>query len=121
MSWKFHSLNIYKSDSTREILARKRIYARANPYPNPPIVFENPKRILRKSNSKVGKDTYQLYKSISLLAEGVDSIDEVIFNLKFEHTLFRSKSESDLSQIVLDPKIFSPITPKSFSNFYGKD
>ena len=64
------------------------------------------------SNSKVGKDTYQLYKSISLPAKDVESIDEVIFYLKFEHTLIKSKSESDLSRIVLDPNIFSPITPK---------
>ena len=97
MSRRFHCLNIYKSESTREILAPKIIYTRANLDPNPPIVFENLERILRKSNSKVWKDTYQLYKYISLPAEGVESIDEVIFGLKFEHTLFKSKSESDLS------------------------
>ena len=44
----------------------KRIYTRANLDPNPPIVFENIERILRKTKSKVDKDTYQLYKSISL-------------------------------------------------------
>ena len=121
MSWRFHCLNLYKSDSNREILAPKRIYTRPNPNPNPPIVFENCKRILRKSNSKVGKDTYQLYKSISLPDEGVESIDEVIFDLKFEHTLFRSKSELDLSEIVLNPKFFSLITPKKNSSFSRKD
>ena len=62
--------------------SQKNIY-KSHPDPNPPIVFENPERILRKSSSKVGKDTYQLYKSISLLVEGVESIEEVIFDLKF--------------------------------------
>ena len=121
MSWRFHCLKFYKGDSTGEILAPKRIYTRANLDPNPPIVFENPERILRKSNSKVWKDIYQLYKSISLLAKGVESIDEVIFDLKFEHTLFRSKSESDLSQVVLGPKYFIPITPRNSLSFSRKD
>ena len=35
--------------------------------------------------------------------------------------MFKSKSESDLSQIVLDPIIFSPITPKKNLNFFAKD
>jgi len=101
-------------------LGPKRIYTRANLDPNPPITVENPKKIFRKSSSKVGKETYQLYKSTSLPPKGVESIDEVTFDLKFKHSLFKSKSESDLSQIVLDPKLFNPITPKGFSNFSAK-
>ena len=53
-------------------MAPKIIYTRNNPDPNPPKVFENPKNIFRKSNSKVGKYTYQLYKSISLPIEGAE-------------------------------------------------
>ena len=81
MSWWFHCLNFYEGDSTGKILAPKWIYTRANPNPNPPKVFENPELFFRKSNSKVGKDTYQLYKSISLPAEGFKSIDDVIFDV----------------------------------------
>ena len=78
--------------------------------------------MLRKSSSsKVGKETYHLYKYIYLLAEGVESVDELTFDLKFEHSLFKSKSESDLSQMVFDPKLFNPITTKKFSNFSAKD
>ena len=99
----------------------KRIYTRANLDFNLPIAVENPERILRKSSSKVGKDTYQLYKSTSLLAKGVESIDEVTFDIKFEHSLFKSMFESDPSQIVLDPKIFNPITPKKNSKFSARD
>ena len=121
MSWRFHCINHLKSDFTGEILAPRRIYTRANPDPNPPIAVENPEKILRKSSSKVGKETYELYKSTSLPVEGVESIDEVTFDLKFKHSLFKSKSESDLSHIVFDPKLLNPITPKSFANFLIED
>lgn len=102
MSWRFHYTNQFKSDFIGEILAPKRIYTRANPNPNPPKAVENPEKILRKSSSKVGKETYHLYKSTCVPVEGVESIDEITFDLKFEHSLFRSKFESDLGQIVFD-------------------
>ena len=102
-------------------MAPKRIYRRANPYPNPPKEVENPEKILRKSSSKVGKETYQLHKSTSSPAKGVESVDEMIFDLKFERSLFKSKFESDLGQIVFNPKLLEPITPKSFSNLLAKD
>ena len=102
-------------------MALKIIYTRANPDPNPPKVFENPQNILRKSNSKVGKDTNQLYKSISLPAEGFESIDDVIFGVKFEQTLFISKSRLDMSQVVFDPKYLSPITPRNSSSFSRRE
>ena len=35
--------------------------------------------------------------------------------------MFKSKSESDSSQIVLDPGLLNPITPKNLSNFWAKD
>lgn len=78
-------------------MAPKRIYTRANSDPNPPEVFENPEKILKKSNSKVGNNTHQLYRSISLLAKGFALIDDVIFDVKFEQTLFRSKFGSESS------------------------
>lgn len=116
MSWRFHSL-FYKGDSTRKILDPKRIYTRANLDPNPLEVFENPDKILEKSISNVGNDTYQLYKSISLPAKGFGSIDDVIFDERFEQNLFRSKFGSYLIQVVFDPKYLSPITPRKSSSF----
>ena len=102
-------------------MAPKRIYTRANLDPNPPKAVQNPNKILKKSSSKVGKETYQLHKSTSLPDEGVEVVDEITFDLKFEHSLFRSKFEFDLGHIVFDPKLLVPITPKRFSNFSGKD
>lgn len=102
-------------------MASKRIYTRANPDPNPPEIFENPEKILKKNNSKVEKDTFQLYKSISLPAKGFELIDDVIFDERFEQTLFRSKYGSDLSQVIFDPKSSSPLTPRNSQSFSRKD
>ena len=100
-----------------EIMAPKRIYTRANLDPKPPIAIENPEMILRKSISKVGKETYQLYKSTYLPDKCVGSIDEVTFDLKFEHSFFKSKSESNLSQVFLDPKLKSYYSKKFLKLF----
>ena len=121
MSPRFHCTKYFKSDFTVEILAPKRIYTRDNPDPNPSEAVENPKKILRKSNSKVGKETYQLHKSTSLPVEGVESINEIAYDLKFEHSLFRTKSESHLEHIIFDPKCLVPITSKTFSKYSTKD
>ena len=55
-------------------MAPKRIHTRRFPYPNPPKVVENPKRILRKSNIKADKGIFHLQKYLSLPAESVKSI-----------------------------------------------
>ena len=70
-------------------MASKRIYTRDNLDPNSPKIFGNPKKILKKSNSKVEKDTFQIYKSISLPTNGFELINDVIFDERFEQTLFR--------------------------------
>ena len=102
-------------------MASKRIYTRANLDLDPPEAVENPEKILRQSNSKVEKETYHLHKSTSLPAEGVESIDEMAYDLKFEHSLFRAKSESHLDHIIFYPKHLVPITPKTFSKYSTKD
>ena len=61
MSWRLHCTNHFESAFTGEILVPKRIYTRANPDPNPPKAVENIEKILRKSSSKIEKETYQLY------------------------------------------------------------
>ena len=94
---------LLKGDSTGEIIAPKRIYMRKNPNPNPPEVVEDPENILRSSN-KNDKGIFHLQRSLSLPVEGIKSIDDVIFDKKFEQTLFISKSSSDLSQVIFDPE-----------------
>lgn len=98
---------LWKGDFTMEILAPKRIYTRNNPNPNPHKVVEDPEKILR-SSSKTCKGTFHLQRSLSLPAKGIKSIVDILFDIlfdkKFEQTLFRYKFGSDLSQVIFDPK-----------------
>ena len=81
-------------------MAPRRIYTRSNPDPDPLKVVEDPKRILRKKKSKIDSGIPLISRSVSLLKEGVISVDDLQFDIKFEHSLFRSKLDSYLSQIV---------------------
>ena len=42
---------------------------------------------------------------------GVKIIDDLEFDIKFEQSLFRSKSKSDLTEIVFDKKKFQTFIP----------
>lgn len=102
-------------------MAPKRIYRSTNLDPNPPEAVENLEKILRKSNSKVEKETYQLHESTYLPVEGVESVDEIAYDLKFKHSLFRTKFESHLDHIIIDFKHLVPITPKNLLKYSTKD
>ena len=75
-------------------------------------MVEDPERILRRSNNKADKCIFHLQKSLSLPAKGVKSIVYIILDKKFEQMLLRSKSTSNLSQVVfgLERFIFSEFT-----------
>lgn len=55
--------------------------------------------------------------NLSLPKDGVKSIEDLDFDLKFEQTLFRTRSESNLNEIIFDEKRFhdlilaAPIRP----------
>ena len=78
-------------------MAPKRIYTRKSLDPNPLEVVEDPENILGKSSSKTNKGTFHLQRSLSLPAKGIKSIDDIVFDDKFEKTLSRSKFCLDLS------------------------
>lgn len=98
----------------------KRINTRRNPDPNPPEVVEDLEKILRRNNNKTDKETFHLQRSLSLPAEGIQSIDDIIFNEKFEQMLFRCKSCPDLSQVIFDQERFISFTPKVLLNSQRK-
>ena len=80
-----------------------KIYTRANPDPNPPDIVDDLENFLRKTKHKNQRFTpIKLEKSPSLPKDGVLSIEDLYCDLKFEQTLFRTKSESDLTAIVID-------------------
>ena len=93
-----------EGDFTREIIAPKIIYTRRNPDPNPPKVVENPERILRRSNNKADKGIFHLQKSLSLPAKSVESIENIILDKESDQSLLRSKSASELSQVIVGPE-----------------
>ena len=49
--------------------------------------------------------------------EGVISVDYLQFDIKFEKSLFRSKLDSNLTQIVFDQEIFHTFIPNKSSSF----
>ena len=58
------------------------------------------------------KKTENLEAEVSLirfnsLPQELVSLQDIDFDLKFEHSLFKSKSKSDLKTVVLDPAFIS--------------
>ena len=98
-------------------MAPKKIYTRKNPYPNPILeLVEDPKKLLRKKKDQNGT-SISLNRSISLPKEGVISVEDLEFDEKFELSLFKSKSQSDLSQTIFDIEKFKTLVPTTSSQF----
>jgi hypothetical protein len=85
-------------------LAPKR-HTSENPDPYPPVPIDNPEMILRKQNSKitkVQKDTSMLVIYIYLPTNLV-SLEDLCFDLEFQLSLFKTKSESSISETIFVP------------------
>jgi len=67
-------------------------------------VSYNHEKLLHKLKEKTAKSF--LDKNISLPKDSVKSIHDLDFDLKFGKTLFRSRSESKLNEIIIDEKKF---------------
>ena len=79
----------------------KKIYTRKNLDPNPiSKLVDDPKRLLRNKKIQVDIGIPLIDRSISLPKEGVISVEDLEFDEKFELSLFISKSNLDLNQIV---------------------
>ena len=92
-------------------MASKQVHTRANPDPEPVAPMSNPKKLLHKGKKKIPDPFYYLDRNMSLPKDGVESIDDLEFNLLFEQTLFRSKSKSYLKEIIFDEKKFQSVIP----------
>jgi hypothetical protein len=66
----------------------------------------DPEKLLRRVKEQAPDPFYYLDKNLSLPKDGVQSIDDLDFDTLFEQTLFRSKSETNLDDIVFDEKRF---------------
>ncbi len=77
--------------------------SRRNPDSNPPEVVDDLEKFLEKTKNKFEKFIpIRLERSPSLPMDGVLSLEDLYFDLKFENSLFRSKSETDLDSTVVD-------------------
>lgn len=88
----------------RKKLAPKR-YTKLNPNPNPPTIVDNPEKILRKLKFKPPESetsTSTLLRTTTLHAQLI-ALEDFSFDLNFEFSLFKSKSESSLSETLFDP------------------
>ena len=77
---------------------------------------EDPEKLLRKKKAQNGIGI-SLNILVSLPKEGVIRVEDLEFDEKFELSLFRSKSDSDLTQIVFDLERFNTFIPTTSSQF----
>jgi hypothetical protein len=96
-------------------LAPKNVYTRSHPNLEPATVVDDPKKLLRKKNILEGFGNHcPLHRSNSFL-EKLVSIQDLEFDISFEKSLFRTKSDSFVSETMLDQTILQPRTPKILS------
>ena len=79
-------------------------------------MVEGPEKLLRKKKAQNGT-CISLNRSVSLPKEGVISVEDLQFDVKFELYLFKSKSESNLDHTVFDIEIFKTLVPTTSSQF----
>ena len=68
-----------------------RKYTRKNPDPNPIELVDDPKKLLGEGNKSNILSSPLLTRSISLSQEVVQTLDDLQFYFKLQHSLFRSK------------------------------
>ena len=83
-------------------------------------MVEDPKKLLRKKKAHNGTGI-SLNRSVSFPKEGVISVEDLEFEEKFELSLFKSKSDSNLSQIDFDIERFNTFIPTTSSQFSKKE
>ena len=67
---------------------------------------------------KKDKSTLPIFQRYNSLAtDSVKTLDGLKFDLKFQHSLFRSKSDSNLKEVVIDITGLNTFIPRSFSIF----
>ena len=92
--------------------SKRKYYTRAHPNPKPSTIFDDLDRILRKPKKVENQgSSNELIKAYSLPKE-LSSIHDIQFDLSFESSLFRTKSENSIYDIVIDPNFIQFIEAK---------
>jgi hypothetical protein len=67
-------------------------------------VVDNPERIMRRSNTQVDKGISRLQRALSLPTKSVKGFSIFVFNKEIDQSFSRSKSETELSQVITGPE-----------------
>ena len=93
---------------------KKTHYTKSNPDLNPATIVDDPNRILRKPKKvETQTSSSQTIKANSLPEES-STLEEIIFDLSFDLSLFRTKSENEIDETMLDPNFIQLIESKRF-------
>lgn len=75
----------------------------SNPNSNPPPIVGDPKKLLKKLKSPIPESATQKLERTTSFPESLFTVENHSFDIQFELSLFRSKLESFLSEVVIDP------------------
>ena len=95
-------------------------YTRNNLDPNPTKLVDHPEKILAERKKKNNPSSPLLKRFISLSEETIQTIKDLQFDMKFENSLFISKLDLDLSQVIVDIPTLLTIVPKDFYSISKK-
>ena len=85
-------------------MASKRIYyTKAHPDPQPAIIVDDPDIILRKNKKVESLGSSSHLIRANSLPKNLSSLEDIEFDLSFEHSLFRTKYENSIYDSVIDP------------------
>ena len=87
--------------------SRKTYYTRSNSYPKPIFIVNNPNRIGKKKKQTKNLEAEVTLITVNSLPQELVSLQDIDFDQKFEHSLFKRKSENDLKTTVVDPTFVS--------------
>jgi hypothetical protein len=85
------------------------IYIRENPDPNPVEPVCDPEKFLCRTREQASDPFYYMEISLSLPKDDAQSIDDLELDGLFDQTMFKSKSETILDEIVFDQKRFQTL------------
>lgn len=86
-----------------------RKYTRANPDPNTTPIVDNPNLISRRLKKKESSFSPAPSIKVDSCPDQWLSLEDLLFDLSFDHPLFRTRSKSALDNIILDPEFIADI------------
>ena len=86
------------------LASRKTYYTRSNPDPKPAVIVDNREQIGKNKKKKqiVNLETEVPLRKANSLPKELVSLSDIYFDFKFEQSLFKTKSETDLKDTIID-------------------